>query len=80
MTMTVKQLRDILARYPDDLEVRTGISSGDYWRTRLALPIREDQICEAKITWTEYHRSYKVDDSDESDSDLVYPNKTVLII
>lgn len=79
-TMTKAQLIERLEFADDDDEVFILTQSGDYWRTELALPVRE--VSDGTITWSEYHRTYQMPnpDNDDEDEDDDHPNKYVILI
>jgi hypothetical protein len=57
-TMTVGELKALLAEYPDELPVCFSYPSGDHWRTVLAGTIESAE--EAHVKYTAYHEEYKV--------------------
>jgi hypothetical protein len=65
-TLTVSELREVLAQYDGDMPVLFASKTGDYWGTVIASP---GGGCEELIVeWNEYHNQYTVGDqkSDES--------------
>jgi hypothetical protein len=61
--ITVKQLRKLLAEYPDNLPVVFGYDSGDYWHTRILGQI--DDAEQGYAEWSDYHNKLKEADYDE---------------
>ena len=56
--MTVKELKDLLSEYSDDLDVHFAFPSGDYWKTTLARPITSGELL--PVQWSEYHREFSL--------------------
>ena len=77
-SLTKKQLIKHLDFADDDDEIYILAQSGDYWRTEVAYPVRE--VSDGEVTWSEYHRSYKLDLDGHADFDLDHPNKYVILI
>lgn len=65
--MTVGQLIEFLEGVDKDAVVTYSYPSGDYWRSQLASTVQE--IGEAKVEYSEYHRQYQVVDCDKEDPD-----------
>jgi hypothetical protein len=62
--MTAHELARRLLAGPD-LEVKRECDSHDYWRRRLALPVRGADVGE--VAWSEYHGADQVLDDGEDD-------------
>lgn len=69
-TMTVRDLKNLLDDYDDDMPVVMSAPSGDYWGSVLALPIDSQETQEGGIRYSEYHRRWKLagenDDADDT--------------
>lgn len=63
--MTVSELIDILKEYPSDKQIAFSYNYGDYWKTNVVETI--EQIEETSVSWSEYHRMYKLEDEPEED-------------
>ena len=64
-TLTVGELRDMLAGHLDDTPVLIQAPSGDAWNTTLALPICDAE--ELLVEWSHYHDTYSVPEQDNDD-------------
>lgn len=76
-TLTVGQLRDLLARHPDDAPVLLAAPSGDYWGTVLALPVRHAQSQD--VHFREYSGTYAVP-RDDRDPDPDEPARVNVVL
>lgn len=73
-TLTVGQLRDLLADYGDDLPVVFSCDYGDYCHTEQALPIRGHDVFEVVLEESAYSQSgFAVADDDDYDVDEQAP-------
>ncbi len=59
-TMTVDDLRTILADFPGDTKVAFAYPSGDYWRTTLVGRIKS--VEDGVATYSAYHQAFKLED------------------
>lgn len=67
--MTVAELRDMLADFDAEMEVRFAYGYGDYWNTEVAADITEAEV--GQVQYSAYHRSDKVIDPDKYDDDSI---------
>lgn len=65
--MTVKELREALEDYPDEMPVVFAYNYGDHWRTEVAE--RVGDVEEGEVLWSAYHRMPKTADQDEGEPD-----------
>ncbi len=65
--MTVGELKTLLARYSDDMEVVKSSNSGDYWGTRIVSDIRN--VTDDTCVYSAYHECYKFSDDIDSDDE-----------
>ena len=65
--MTVAELRNMLADFDADMEVRFAYNYGDYWNTEVAADITDADV--GQVQYSAYHRSDKVIDPDKYDDD-----------
>jgi hypothetical protein len=65
--MTVKELREVLADFDADMEVRFAYNYGDYWNSEVAADITDADI--GQVQYSAYHRSDKVVDPDRDNDD-----------
>ena len=65
--MTVAELRNMLADFDADMEVRFAYNYGDYWNTEVAADITDADV--DQVQYSAYHRSDKVVDPDKYDDD-----------
>ena len=65
--MTVAELRNMLADFDADMEVRFAYNYGDYWNTEVAADITDADV--GQVQYSAYHRSDKVVDPDKYDDD-----------
>ena len=65
--MTVGELKKLLSKYNDDMEVVKSSNSGDHWGTRIVSDIKNvtDDVC----VYSNYHESYKFADEIDVDDD-----------
>jgi hypothetical protein len=64
--MTVSELISLLQQENPDADVHYAHGSGDHWRTTLCPTV--DKVDEGFITFTDYHRTFKlIEDQDEDD-------------
>lgn len=72
-TLTVKQLKDILERFPDDLPVMIKQPTGNYWGHILAGCIKhQSDVDIAQINFSLYHHGWKVEeDKPEEDEETM---------
>lgn len=75
--MLVKELIEMLQDCPQDMEIYKSVSSGDYWRTQLALNI--EQPGEVEVKHTNYHNCLKIVEENYSD-DPEEDQRFVLVI
>ena len=61
--MTAQELIEILQDLDPETEIYVQHTAGDYWRTKLASPIKNGDY--GKVTYSSYHRQHKVSDEDE---------------
>lgn len=67
-TMTVAQVRELLANQPDDAKVVFAFSVGDYWRTVAVGEIKK--VREDNATYSGYNQCFRlVTEQDERDPD-----------
>lgn len=66
-TTTVAELKRLLDRYPDELEVRVAAPSHDYWGTTLAHNVLECDL--QTVAWSEYHRTFALPRHPEREPD-----------
>jgi len=68
-TMTVRELRDLLSSFPDDLLVMRTAPSHDYWGTELALGLSD--VATRTVQQDSYHGGFSLPrtDRDEPDDD-----------
>lgn len=79
-TITVQDLIDELSAYPPDMPIVTTAEAGDYWRNTIANSLDSWHIDEGQITWSEYHRTWRViKDPDEDDSSEVDRHDVLLL-
>ncbi len=79
--MTVGKLREMLADFDADMEVRFAYNYGDYWNTEVAADITDADI--GQVQYSAYHKSDKVvqnndDDDDDSVNALTAPYVVIL--
>ena len=80
--MTVAELRNMLADFDADMEVRFAYNYGDYWNTEVAADITDADV--GQVQYSAYHRSDKVvnpdkyDDDDDSINALTAPHVVIL--
>ena len=79
--MTVKELRDVLADFDAEMEVRFAYNYGDYWNTEVAADITDADI--GQVQYSAYHKSDKVvdpykDNDDDSINALTAPHVVIL--
>jgi hypothetical protein len=65
--MTVKELREMLADFDSDMEVRFAYNYGDYWNSEVAADITDADI--GQVQYSAYHRLDKVVDPDKDNDD-----------
>jgi len=65
--MTVKELREVLADFDADMEVRFAYNYGDYWNSEVAADITDADI--GRVKYSAYHKSDKVVNEDREDDD-----------
>ena len=75
-SITVKEFKDMLDDYEDDMEIFFAHDYGDYWNTLVAKSINDVDVKE--VQYSEYHRMNKVVDEEDIENDD--PTKTVLVI
>jgi hypothetical protein len=68
-TMTVGELKQYLEEFPDSAKVVFAYPSGDYWHTELIGEINYAEY--ASVKYTEYHRCFKVMDTEDEDGQEV---------
>lgn len=73
--VTVRELRELLAHYDDEMLVVFEYPSHDYWHTTLAGGVRSVDECGVK--WSDYHGEWKMADDDEFGEEGV---ETVLVL
>ena len=61
-TLTVGELRQLLAHHDDDMPVLLQVPGGDYWHTALAKPVGDGE--ELIVEWSDYHDQYVVTDQE----------------
>ena len=63
--MTIGELKRLLNKFSDDMEVVKSSQSGDYWGTQIVSDIRKvtNNIC----VYSNYHEAYKISDDIYSD-------------
>ena len=80
-TTTVAELKRLLDRYPDELEVRVTAPSHDHWGTTLALGI---EGCELQaVRWSEHHRTFALPrhpEREPDDHEEFRPAREVLLL
>lgn len=67
--MKVKDLKAQLNFFDDEAEIMVGYPSGDYWGREIANEPQEPQLEE--VTYSDYHRAYKVVDNAHDDTKQV---------
>ena len=72
--ITVKELKDMLDDFDDNMKVVFTYNYGDYSRTEVASQVTE--VEDGFIEWSEYHRMGKVPEDQYKEED----NEMVLII
>lgn len=65
--MTVKQLREALAGYPDDSPVHVGQPSHDHWGAVLAPSLTD--VDQADVEFSAYHDTDRIAAEQETDED-----------
>jgi hypothetical protein len=63
--MNVAQLKEMLESFPDDMEVKFGYDSKDYWHTPVAADINGGD--ERFVKYSDYHRMDKVVQNEEQE-------------
>jgi hypothetical protein len=79
--MTVAELRNMLADFDAEMEVRFAYGYGDYWNTEVAADITEAEV--GQVQYSAYHKSDKVvdpykDNDDDSINALTAPHVVIL--
>jgi len=79
-TMTVRELKDYLYRFPDDLLVLRSVPSRDYWGTELALSLND--IDTKTVQHDSYHSCFSVPrtDRDQQDDDEFTPQRYEVLL
>jgi hypothetical protein len=65
--MKVKELKELLEGYSDDMEVHFSYNYGDHWHTQVAPKVRE--VDELEVTYSGYHEMDKLADEPDNDDD-----------
>jgi hypothetical protein len=63
--MTVAELKALLNRFPDDMEVVKSQNSGDYWGTKIVRDIV--RVAEDTCVYSAYHECFKIMTEDSND-------------
>lgn len=67
---TVKELRELLDHYDDDMIVGFKYNSNDHWRTVIAIPVTQADVEEVK--YSGYHSKLSIaDDADGDDTQRI---------
>lgn len=77
VTTTVGELRELLARYDNDMPVVFRYPSGDHWRRDLAGRIR--QVQPDDIKWSDYHGEFAPVGDYDSDDDEIETVEAIVI-
>lgn len=75
--LTVKELRQQLRDYPDDMPVVFKYNYGDHWRTQVAAPASD--LEEGEVEWSDYHSMPKIVD-DEDEHDEAQPERVAVLV
>jgi len=65
-TLTVGDLREMLANYNEDMPVLFASPAGDYWGTVTAGPVGDAE--EMLVEWSEYHEKYTVTEQQDDEN------------
>jgi len=63
--MNVKELREELENYPDDLTVRFSYDNGDYWHHMIAQEVKYIDVLPVKQN--DYVENFIIDDNEEGE-------------
>lgn len=73
-TLTVGELRELLAAFPDSTPVAFAYPSGDHWRTTLVGDISTAE--NTPVRYSSYHRMHQVQEEDSTEE----PERTIVIL
>ena len=80
--MNVRELKELLDGYPDDMEVCIEQPTHNHWRQIVASPIKEEASVEAAVKYSEYNSADTVDKdwSPYDDDELPEGHRKVLLL
>lgn len=67
--LTVKELRDELSQYDENMVVGFKYNSQDYWKTIIAQPVSQFDI--EGVKYSGYHSKLAVDEDGESEQEML---------
>ena len=75
---TVEELIEWLQECDPEAKVMFSYNYGDHWNSEVAQ--EPDEVTEEKVTWSDYHRAWKVESSDEDDGEYNTSEKHEVVI